>query len=69
MIEAKDTVITEEKIKRIIETTDHEDSRVSSPMPITPFRYEVAIAKAQAEATWPIAYRAGYEQAIMDSRE
>lgn len=42
-----DRLLTDEEIGEIMSRADFEDSKVSCPMPIDPFRYERAVAQAQ----------------------
>jgi len=60
--------MSENEIKQETVKCDFEDSKVSCPMPITPYRYEIAIAKTQAEITGKIMYDEGFKAGQEDER-
>ena len=45
----KPDVLSDEEIQEIIARCDYEDSKASYPLPITPLRYEGAVAEAQLD--------------------
>ena len=55
----KDTVMDELEMRVVL-------NKASWESPTIPFSYHTAIAKAQAEITAPIFFKAGYKQALKD---
>lgn len=62
-------ILGDAEIKQVMYKCDYEDSKVSCPMPVTPLRYEIAVAQAEQKNTLKQVYDWGKASCSHDRHE